>query len=197
MRKWSIIFAISVMAFATPVFGQDVVAPSEMDVQQSTDGMLANASKGVERLEEIIAQGQEQLAEAHQDQDVPRIDCLNSLLVNARGFLSVVQNGEANLKDAVARNDKDAQQHHYKLVQLGVSKGNDISIRMMECSTGVVGVSGTTIQETVRVCQIEPCLAGEQFYDPSKSGLLGDNGSGSDEIEDSGVEIDVDASPYL
>ena len=189
------VLLFSMLSFSA--YAEDAVVLPEWDVQQSTDGMLANAAKGVERLEEIIAQGQEMLTKAHAEQDVTQIDCLNSLLVNAQGFLSVVQNGESNLKDAVSRHDKDAQQHHYKLVQLGVSKGNDISIRMMECSTGVVGVSGTTVQETVRVCKIEPCLAGESYYDPSHSGILGSSGSNSDEIELSGVEIDVDASPYL
>ena len=197
MRKSIYGLGLFLVLQSSYAWAQDAAVPPIEDVQQSTDAMLANASKGVERLEEVIATGREQRSEAQADQDVTRIDCLNSLLVNAQGFLTVVQNGEANLKDAVSRNDKEAQQHHYKLVQLGVSKGNDIAIRMLECSTGVVGVSGTTVSESMRVCKIEPCLAGEQFYDPSHSGLLGSNGHNSDEIEDSGVEIDTDASPYL
>ena len=197
MRKSILFTGLLPIMLSSAAWTQDAVLPPTDDVQQSTDAMLSNARKGVERLEEVIADGREQLSQAQAEQDVARIDCLNSLLVNAQGFLTVVQNGESNLKDAVARNDKDAQQHHYKLVQLGVSKGNDIAIRMLECSTGVVGISGTTVSESMRVCKIEPCLEGEQFYDPSHSGILGSNGQNSDEIEDSGVEIDTDASPYL
>ena len=182
---------------STSAVAEDTIVLPDLDAQQSTDVVIEHAGKGVNRLEEIIAQGQEMLSKAQKEEDVTKIDCLNTLLVNAQGFLSVAQNSESNLKDAITRNDKEGQQHHYKLIQLGVSKGNDISIRMMECSSGVVGVSGTTVQETVRVCKIEPCLGGEEFYDPSHSGVLGSNGINSDEIEISGIEIDVDASPYL
>ena len=170
----------------------------EPAVQQTTDGMLNEASEGVKSLENVISEGSELLSEAKAESDVAKIDCINSNLVNARGFLSVVQNAQANLSDAIARNDSESQKHHYKLVQLGVSKGNEISAKMHECSTGVVGVSGTTVQETIRVCSVEPCLGGEQFYEPSKTHSTANTGKlTADDLDESGNILDVDASAYL
>ena len=130
--------------------------------------MMDEASAAVEHVESVIAEGQHMLQQAQAESDVARMDCLNAQLINARGFLNVVQNGEANLRDAVSRDDTAAQQHHYKLVQLAVSKTDTIAAKMNECTTGVMGnISGETRQDATRECNVEPCLGGEEYYEPS------------------------------
>ncbi len=188
MKRIAFVVAVLSLFVAPSVYAQ------EEQVQQNAENMVSEAENGVALLESIIQDGQQKLAEARAADDVQRIDCLNSRLVNAKGFLSVVQNGEANLKDAVSRNDVEAQQHHYKLVQLAVSKGNEVAARMNECVTGVVGLTGTTVQETVRSCKVEPCLAGEQYYEPSKTAEGGGRMTSSEESEN---DLDVDASAFL
>lgn len=154
---------------------------------KSGQTMLDEAGRAVTHVEGVISQGQEMLKQAQADSDVARMDCLNAQLINAKGFLNVVQNGEANLRDAVARDDTAAQQHHYKLVQLAVSKSDALSARMAECSTGVVGsISGETRQETKRECTIEPCLSGEEYYQPSIENEVSIM-----------AESSVDSSPYM
>ena len=174
----TILFAVF---FATPVaFADDAPA-------KSSESMLDEASAGVAHVEEVISNGQNMLSEAKDDADVSRMDCLNTQLINAKGYYNVIQNSEANLRDAVSRNDTAAQQHHFKLVQLALSKIDGISAKMSECSTGVLGnLSGGSVQETQRQCSIEPCLGGEEYYEPSLKS----------EVQYMEQSV-VDASPYL
>lgn len=156
----------------------------------SGSSMLSAASKAVERVEAVISDAQQRLNDARAVADVAQMDCINAQLVNAKGFLNVVQNGESNLRDAVARNDETAQQHHYKLVQLAVSKVETIQTRIAECTSGVIGLSGETVMETTRVCKVEPCVGGEEYYDPGHS----ESHAGGSQVETNSL---VDASPYL
>ncbi|MBQ1926782.1 MAG: hypothetical protein II767_07730 [Proteobacteria bacterium] len=184
MKKTFAIAAVSALLVSSSAYGQD------------SKGMLEEASQGVSAIEEVISNGQSKLEEARAEQDVPRVDCINSLLVNARGFLSVAQSGEANLRDAVNRNDIEAQNHHAKLVQLAVSKSRNIEAKMSECSREMVAVSGTTTLETKRECKVEPCLGGEEYYDPDLSRTLGTIHAKAEPAIEVDDMVSPDASPY-
>jgi len=123
--------------------------------------MLNAADAAVMRITSIIDRGGSLLDEAREASDIARMDCINTLLVNAKGFLSIAQNGSTNLRDALSRNDQPAQTHHYKLIQLAVDRSNNIEASMLQCGASVVEVSGETRLETTRTCKIEPCLSGE------------------------------------
>ena len=191
MRKSLILLTILGVFSVPSAFAQtaDEVASAQLAEDMSSGEMLDAAKTGVGKVEQVIVKGQTMLEEARKDSDVMRMDCLNAQLVNARGFYNVVQNGESNLRDAVSRNDRAAQAHHYRLVQLAVSKTETISARMSECSTGNVGNITGTHSETTRYCKIEPCLGGENYYDPERP------------TDDEQKRLDdpylMDASPYM
>ena len=170
MKKCVLVLACLGIMGVPSAFAQNAeeVASAQLAEDMSSGEMLNAATEGVGKVEQVIAKGQTMLEEARKDSDVMRMDCLNAQLVNARGFYNVVQNGESNLRDAVSRNDKAAQAHHYRLVQLAVSKTETISARMSECSTGNVGNITGTHSETTRYCKVEPCLGGEDYYDPER-----------------------------
>jgi hypothetical protein len=179
--KKSFIALIGIMLVSAGVNAEEIT-------HSSNQNMLDEARESVAHVENVIAAGQAMLSQAQADADVPRMDCLNAQLVNAKGFLNVVQNGEANLRDAIARNDVASQQHHFKLVQLAVSRSNDIETRMTECTSDVQATfTGETKLEVTRSCDIEPCIDAEEYYSPSINAV------------DVIVEISqtVDASPYL
>ncbi|MBR4986813.1 MAG: hypothetical protein IKY83_13860 [Proteobacteria bacterium] len=189
MRKAFALVALAALLVSSSALGQD-------------SGMLEEASRGVSEIEGVISTGLSKLEEARAEQDVPRVDCLNSLLVNARGFLSVAQSGESNLRDAINRNDVEAQNHHAKLVQLAVSKSRNIEAKMSECSREMVAVSGSTVLETKRTCMVEPCLGGEKYYDPDLSRIQGTIQAKAEPVLDGGFDFDdevinkPEASPY-
>lgn len=160
----------------------------EVDSVMDSKMMLTSAEQAVTRVETVIAEAQTKLSEAREASDVAQMDCINAQLVNARGFLNVVQNGESNLKDAVSRNDQAAQHHHFKLVQLALSKVEAIENRISECISGIIGLSSETSMETTRTCKVEPCLGDETYYDPGHAESL---------LSGSVTDSPVDASPYL
>lgn len=182
--KWTLISVI-LLTSATS-FAQE----SQPHLRSNAEA-LQLARTEVSQIQNVIAKGQDMLVEAQGESNVTRMDCLNSLLVIARGFLNVAQNAQTNLEDAIERNDKDAIAHHSKLLSLANSKTEALASRMSQCTAGVVNVSNETQSTTTRKCEIEPCLGGEEVYDSSqidKSSLTGADSIGNDI---------VDASPYL
>lgn len=165
-------------------FGLAAALPTSVLAQgqaSSHESMIGEAQNGVQRIEAIIESGTAMLEKARSESDVTKIDCINTALVNTRGFLNVAQNGETNLREAIQRRDEESTSHHYKLVQLAVNKSEALGSKMAECGAEILGVSGETRTTTTQTCKVEPCLQGEgkniESAEPGKT--------------------DVDASPYL
>lgn len=159
---------------------------------QDADAIRQQADAKVASIEAAIEDGQEMLARARENSNVSQIDCINTQLVIARGFLNVAQNANINLKEAITRNDAEATTHHQKLLDLAVEKTEGAAARMKQCGTGVLSVTGETQSTTKRDCKVEPCLGGEEVYAPDaieKQSL-----TGADKIDASNS---VDASPYM
>ncbi len=159
---------------------------------QDADAIRQQADAKVASIEAAIEDGQEMLARARENSNVSQIDCINTQLVIARGFLNVAQNANINLKEAITRNDAEATTHHQKLLDLAVEKTEGAAARMKQCGMGVLSVTGETQSTTKRDCKVEPCLGGEEVYAPDaieKQSL-----TGADKIDASN---NVDASPYM
>ena len=155
MKKYyAIFFALICTSFLM------LVMPSFAQAQTGSE-MLKTADAAVTRITSIIDRGGSLLNEAREASDVARMDCINTLLVTATGFLTVAQNGNTNLRDALSRDDLPAQQHHYKLIQLATDRSNSIEANMLQCGASIAEVSGETRLETTRTCRIEPCLSTE------------------------------------
>ena len=71
---------------------------------QDADAIRQQADAKVASIEAAIEDGQEMLARARENSNVSQIDCINTQLVIARGFLNVAQNANINLKEAITRN---------------------------------------------------------------------------------------------
>lgn len=189
MRKAALILKI-LLASALLTMIESPVFAQEAAEQMTGQAMLNEAELAVQRIDSIVSDAQAALVSVRNEGDVAKIDSINSLVMNVRGYLSVAQNAELNLRDAVSREDVEAQQHHFKIIQLALAKANEISAKISETVTGSVSVSGTTVQSTTRACSVEPCLGGEEYYEPSKADALGNP-------VEAGSELDADASSYL
>ena len=176
---------------ASLAFVASGIAAGTVSAQESDDVRL-QANAKVAGIEAVIDEGQNMLAQAREKSNVSQIDCLNTQLVIARGFLNVAQNANVNLKEAIERNDAEAATHHQKLLNLAAEKTDSALVHMKQCETGVVSVSGETRSTTRRNCKIEPCLAGEDVYAPDA--IEKQSSTGADKLDTSGS---VDASPYM
>lgn len=173
MRLVAINATLAALCFSTCAFAQN---------HDADDPLLADASEKTAQIQAVVDDIANQLADARGKQDIARMDCLNGLLVSAKAFLSVAKNGESNLKDACARNDDAAKQHHFKLLGLALSKTREVHEKVSECGFGNSNPTGETRATATRVCKIEPCLEGEWLTDPAAIDT---------------VSAATDASPYL
>ncbi len=179
-------FLAALCLFSGLSFAQD----SDLSQSGLSPAQIADAQISI--IETSISEGQDLLTKAREQSDVSQIDCINTQLVIARGFYNVAQNASINLKEAVSRNDAEAEAHHQKLLALASEKTRSAVDRMKQCSTGVLSVAGETKSTTVRACKIEPCLSGETVYAPEQ--IEAQSATGADKID---AGSSVDASPYM
>ena len=69
---------------------------------QDADAIRQQADAKVASIETAIEDGQEMLARARENSNVSQIDCINTQLVIARGFLNVAQNANINPKICIS-----------------------------------------------------------------------------------------------
>ncbi|MFA5624223.1 MAG: hypothetical protein WC966_04075 [Bradymonadales bacterium] len=158
-------------------------AMSEDDLNAlSAAEKLSTSADYVRQVQEVIERGGQLLADAKKQEDVSRMDCINEKLVAAKGFLSVVQNSNANLSDAVNRNDEAASLHHMKLGNMAATRCVALGHEMMGCVGANLEYTGPTKLEAKRSCKIEPCLEGDGLTSPES---------------DATTKPAADASPYM
>ena len=144
-------------------------------------------------LQDVIAEGNNQLEEARSSSDVAQMDCINTLLIQAKGFLNVAQSSEMNLMDAQQRNDEASIAHNEKLLSLAYTKGQELSLSMKQCATGIINNDGETSLKSSYTCKYEPCLNDPDFEASTREGNTASEQAFIEQLELSTIS----ASPYL
>lgn len=144
-------------------------------------------------LQDVINEGNNQLEEARSSSDVAQMDCLNTLLIQAKGYLNVAQSSEMNLMDAQQRNDEASIAHNQKLLNLAYSKGQELSLSMKQCTTGIINNDGETSLRSSYTCTYEPCLNDPDFEASTREGNTAAEQAFIEQLELSTLS----ASPYL
>lgn len=101
-------------------------------------------------LEEGVGRVLTQIEDAQRQKDILRLNCLNEKLGHLRGLLKVVQDAKLGLREAVARENADLEEHHYRKVTISEEQGNVILAEAEACA-GVTGSGedGTRVVVTV------------------------------------------------
>ena len=144
-------------------------------------------------LQDVINEGNNQLEDARASSDVAQMDCLNTILIQAKGFLNVAQSSEMNLMDAQQRNDEASIAHNQKLLNLAYSKGQELSLSMKQCATGIINNDGETSLKSSYTCKYEPCLNDPDFQSSTREGNTAAEQAFIEQLELSTIS----ASPYL
>jgi hypothetical protein len=140
-----IIWSPAVMAQETfqpaGVVGAGMTAKQKVEHASNT---AATLETGVER---ILTQ----IEDAQKNKDILRLNCLNEKLGHLRGLLKVVQDAKLGLREAVARENADLEEHHYRKVAISEEQGGVILAEAEACAgaTGSGGVDGTRVVVTV------------------------------------------------
>ena len=123
------------------VVGAGLTAKQKVDQAESTESEL---EAGVER---ILSQ----IEDAQKGKDLLRLNCLNEKLGHLRGLLKVVQDAKLGLREAVARENADLEEHHYRKVAISDEQGQVILAEAEACAgaTGSGGADGTRVVVTV------------------------------------------------
>ena len=160
----------------------------------SAGSALAQDSTNVSSfLQDVIAEGNLKLEEARASSDVAQMDCLNAILIQAKGFLNVAQTSEMNLMDAQQRNDEAGIAHNQKLLSLAYSKGQELSLSMKQCATGLLTNDGETSLKSSYQCKYEPCKNDPDFEADTREG----NTAYEQALIDQIIQSTISASPYL
>ena len=123
------------------VVGLGMTAKQKVDHASNTASTL---EAGVDR---ILSQ----IEDAQKNKDILRLNCLNEKLGHLRGLLKVVQDAKLGLREAVARENADLEEHHYRKVAISEEQGQVILAEAEACAgaTGSGGVDGTRVVVTV------------------------------------------------
>ncbi len=131
---------------AMAVDGADL-AGSDLTSKQKLD----HASVTADVLEEGVNRILTQIEDAQRNKDILRLNCLTEKLGHLRGLLKVVQDAKLGLREAVARENADLEEHYYRKVAISEEQGSVILAEAEACAgaTGTGGVDGTRVVVTV------------------------------------------------
>jgi hypothetical protein len=131
---------------ATSDQGDDQAAPEidvddsfdliEEDVESlSGDEKLERGQKKIEDMKEVLNRTQNILADVRKkEKDILKVNCINEKLAAIKGFIKVSEQSYASLKTAVAEDDTEGQNHHYKLVAVGHQKVRTLGEEALLCT---------------------------------------------------------------
>ncbi len=173
------ILVVAVGIVGSPAaFAQDVEIPAVVGAGLSSKQKLDQAINTESTLESGVERILGQIEDAQKSKDILRLNCLNEKLGQLRGLLKVVQDAKLGLREAVARENADLEEHHFRKVAISQEQGQVIIAEAEACagSTGSGGVDGTRVVVTV-----------------DGEGESGDDGFGS---SPSGTTRTEEASPH-
>lgn len=151
-RAFGIMALVAGIAFAAGAVAQESAEPPGVAGAGMTAKQKVEHAAGTEaRLEAGVERILGQIEDAQKNKDILRLNCLNEKLGHLRGLLKVVQDAKLGLREAVARENADLEEHHYRKVAISEEQGQVIIAEAEACAgaTGSGGVDGTRVVVTV------------------------------------------------
>lgn len=96
---------------------------------------LERGQKKVEDMKKVLNRTNALLAEVRKkEKDILKVNCINEKLAAIKGFIKVSEQSFASLKTAVAENDTESENHHYKLVAVAHQKVRTLGEEALLCT---------------------------------------------------------------
>ncbi|MFB6373623.1 MAG: hypothetical protein ABEN55_11015 [Bradymonadaceae bacterium] len=133
---------------------------------------LERAQNKIEQSKKILKNTRALLKKARsKEKDIVKINCINDKLAAIKGFLKVSEQSYVKLKEAVDSGDKEAANHHYKLIAVSAQK-----IKKLDKEAGLcVGEVQRYAEGTVVEMNVENKLPDDPEYltqEPTETGTL-------------------------
>ncbi len=130
--------------------GLGETSPQEVEERFSAASKLSEAEKVREtsqRLEEMkttLQRGFEILAEAREEKDIVRMNCVNEKLSAQKGLLKISEQAHVQLQEAVARGDQAATNHEFTKISIAHQKMRGLGIEIEGCAGEALRYAGET-----------------------------------------------------
>jgi hypothetical protein len=84
----------------------------------SFDEQKQRTDKALKSMRELLGKAQKLLDQARDEKDIVKLNCVNEKVLQLRGLLKVSDAAANDLREAIARSEDEAAEHHYTKVQL-------------------------------------------------------------------------------
>ena len=110
---------------------------------------LNEAERYLAAMSEILKRGFETLAEAREEKDLVRMNCVNEKLGSQKGLLKISEQAHIQLQDAVARGDKASANHEFTKIAIAYQKMRGLGVEVEGCAGEALRYAGDTKLEVV------------------------------------------------
>ena len=132
----------------------------------------AAAKQAVVEMKGMLQEVLDMLAEANEQKDVNRINCLNPKITSIKGLVRIGEQAVTDLMEAVAKNDEDNIEHNSVKVDIARQKVKTLHAEASTCSGESGKYSGDTkseveVDEEIEEFNEEDAGGGEDTEPPS------------------------------
>jgi hypothetical protein len=136
------------------------LAPAPAIVEQVPDTEKPEkVREHVARMKEILSKVLIHLAEARDEKDIVKLNCVNEKLTNIKGLLKISEDGDVRMQEAIARRNPEEAAHEYEKISIARSKCEQLFAESEACVGELAVYAGDT--------QVEVAIEGEPPEDLS------------------------------
>ncbi len=116
----------------------------------SPDEKVERAVEKLDGMKIVLTSTSELLEKVRKEErDILKLNCINEKSAAIKGFVKVSEQSFDNLKAAVAKKDRQSQNHHYTLIAISGQKVSGLGDEAHVCAGEVLQYSDGTVTEVV------------------------------------------------
>ena len=125
----------------------ELAKPMVEDVSDAEKATRARSA--VARMSEILSKVLKYLADARDERDVIKLNCINEKLSSIKGLLKISEQASVLLQESIVKGDGDVAQHEFEKISLALSKCEQLYSDSESCVGELAVYAGETRVEMV------------------------------------------------
>jgi len=147
-----ILFGFAALGVVLPAAAEEkteVVVEEVSEVQVPDSEKASHASTSLGRMKQILAKVLSHLAEARDDHDVVKLNCVNAKLTSVKGLLRASEMAHVALQEALVRKDTGVSEHEFDKISISIRKCEQLLADSEACVGQLAVYAGDTKVEVV------------------------------------------------